>query len=251
MDNLIIVGATSSTDFPTTNNAFSPDFLGGSNDPWPSDIFVTKISSNGSDVLYSTFLGGSQYYEYVRAVAIDSFDRIHLTGWTGSPDFPVTADAADSVHDGILSYSGDGGEAFFTVLNSEGSTLNYSTFLGGATRDEGFDIHINNLNQIFIVGDTSSSDFPIFTGSWDNSSNGDRDIFVIKIDLGIRPTDATTFLPTTTIISTTSSQSSSVVPTTPLSSPGFLILEGLLLVISILLSLKVQKKIFRFKKTKL
>jgi alkaline phosphatase len=204
-DNLIISGSTGSNDFPITSDAFDDSYNGGNLDPdFAGDIFVTKITSDGSEILYSTFFGGSDYYEFIRDMTIDSQDRIYLTGWTGSADFPLHASALDSVHDGIASYSGDGGEAFLSVLSTDSEQqLVYSTFIGGQGGDEGFSVMVDDLNNIYIAGRTSSSDFPTTANVVDETLSGNNDIFITKIDLFSTSTTTTTTATTTT---TTTSQ---------------------------------------------
>lgn len=129
-DNIIITGSTGSSDFPSTANAYDPSYNGGNTDPdFVGDIFVTKIAANGSNLMFSTFLGGSSDYEFSRDITLDNDDSIYLTGYTRSTNFPLTSSPFDS----DSSY----GEAFLSVLSADASELLYSTFLGGSGDDQG------------------------------------------------------------------------------------------------------------------
>lgn len=111
--------------YPTVN-AFQPQYAGGNN-----DAFVTKINSTGSALVYSTYLGGGAILngteDWGEAIAIDSAGSAYVTGYTYSPDFPVTAGAFDTSRGGL--------DAFVTKFAPNGTSLVYSTFLGGAGSD--------------------------------------------------------------------------------------------------------------------
>ncbi len=145
-----ITGGTYSNDYPTLNPF--QDVLKGK-----FDGFVTKISSAGSSLIYSTYLGGSGdingYGDGGSSIAIDIFGSAYITGSTPSSDFPVLNSFQDS-----LKGSSD---AYVTKLNSSGDGLIYSTYLGGDKIDYGNDIVVNDFGQAFIIGTTSSDDFPI------------------------------------------------------------------------------------------
>src|SRR5207237_346650 len=111
-----VTGLTRSTNFPTTTGAFQTANAGS------YDAFVTKLNSAGSGLIYSTYLGGSDY-DSGNGIAVDSSGFAYVTG-SGSTDFPKTPCAFQTV--------GNGG-AFVTKLNSAGSGLFYSTYLGGSS----------------------------------------------------------------------------------------------------------------------
>ena len=116
-------GIFSST-FPTTSNAYQTTSSGN------GDAFVSKLSADGSALVYSTFLGGAGY-DGGRGIALDTSGNAYVTGYTQSSAFPTTAGAAQTVLNGAE-------DAFVTKLSSDGSGLMYSTYLGGSGNDAGF-----------------------------------------------------------------------------------------------------------------
>jgi hypothetical protein len=150
--NAYVVGTTSSTDFPT-KNALQPANGGLYN------VFVTKFNPDGSALLYSTYLGGS-YYDYGYGIAIDAALNVYVTGTTQSRNFPTTSGAFQTVcKDGnnCGAYSGD---AFLSKIDPSGSTLLYSTYLGGNGDDVGYGIAIDGQGDALVTGKTQSADFP-------------------------------------------------------------------------------------------
>src|SRR5262249_10758964 len=118
--NVYAAGKTISTNFPTLNAYQSSNNLSSSNQP-STDGYITKYDPNGV-VLYSTYLGGSGF-DNAGPIAIDSSGKIYVAGYTQSTNYPTM-----SAYQSILRGSQD---AFLTVLNSSGSSLAYSTYLGG------------------------------------------------------------------------------------------------------------------------
>ena len=167
-----MTGAVYSSGFPITPGAFDTTFNGGF-----SDGFVTKVSTAGSALVYSTYLGGRSGDD-ANAIAIDAAGNAYITGITHSPDFPTTAEAFDS------SYN-DNGDAFVTRLDAAGSALVYSTFLGGSSilSDTGGGIALDAFGDAYVGGATSSFDFPITPGAYDESCNSCPqygDVFITK-----------------------------------------------------------------------
>jgi hypothetical protein len=158
--------------FPTTAGAYQT-----SSGAFTS-AFVMKLSSDGSAADYSTFLSGgnSSDVDYAESIAVDKNGNAYLTGFAGSSTFPVTAGAFQSNNAGTH-------DAFFTVLNSSGSALLYSTYLGGAGNDEGFRIAVDSAGMAYIAGMTASSDFPVSSGAFQTVfGGGASDGFVAKLD---------------------------------------------------------------------
>ena len=118
-----VTGDTGSTNYPTTAGAFDTSFNGG--DFGASDAFVTKLNAAGSALVYSTFLGGTDF-EVGADIAVDGMGRAYVTGGTRSADYPTTPGAFDTSFNGAFR-----DDAFVTKLNASGSGLDYSTFLGG------------------------------------------------------------------------------------------------------------------------
>ncbi|MCK5559012.1 MAG: SBBP repeat-containing protein, partial [Thermoplasmata archaeon] len=126
-------------------------------------------------LVYSTYLGSSDYdvgYE----VDVDSNDNAYVTGYTGSSDFDdTTLGAYDEAHNG-------GHDVFLTKLNPTGTSLLYSTFIGGSSSDEGRDLVIDSSGNIYICGVTSSNNFPTTSNAYDEVYNLNQDGFVVKLN---------------------------------------------------------------------
>src|SRR5437867_4409279 len=119
--NAYVTGFTCSINFPTTAGVFQAT-SGGS-----CDVFVTKLNPTGSGLVYSTYLGGSDD-DGGSGIAVDATGNAYVTGFTGSTNFPTTLGAFQTA-------SGGQGDGFVTKVNSTGSGLVYSTYLGGGGRD--------------------------------------------------------------------------------------------------------------------
>lgn len=164
-----VVGATESTSFPLSMDATQSTYGGGA-----YDGFITKLNSNGNNILFSTYLGGNDD-DQINAIDLSKtniFYNIHVTGRTASSNFPVTTSAYQTGFAGIF-------DAFVSKISYNGN-LAFSTFIGGNGNDNSRDIKvINNMN--YITGNTSNS-FPTTTGSIDQSFNGVIDVFVSKLN---------------------------------------------------------------------
>jgi hypothetical protein len=165
--------------FPTIN-AFQANYAGGNN-----DAFVTKINSSGSALIYSTYLGGGAILngtdDWGEGIAVDSAGSAYVTGYTYSPDFPVSPGAYDTTREGL--------DAFVTKFAPDGTSLIYSTFIGGPSREQGQGIAVDTGGNAYVTGSTESSDnpftpqydgFPVTTGAF--QSRGSFDAFVTKLN---------------------------------------------------------------------
>jgi hypothetical protein len=166
---IFVTGHTSSDDFPTTPGAFGTSRNGS------SDAFVAKLSTTGSVLVYSSFLGGSGGEEG-SGIAVDETGNAFVTGWTSSSDFPTTPGAFDT------GFNGGYGDAFVAKLNSGGSDLLYATFLGGDDGEGGADIAIDTAGSTYVLGTTTSSDFPTTPGAFGTTLNYPEDAFVVKLN---------------------------------------------------------------------
>ncbi len=142
--NVYIAGSTNSLNFPTSSPLQATKGTG-------TDAFVTKLNSTGSALIYSTYLGGNDF-ESARSIAVDNAGNVYLTGATGSANFPVV----NALHSTLRGLS----DAYVAELNSTGSALVYSTYLGGNSFDGGNSIAIDSAGNAYVTGSTSSHNFP-------------------------------------------------------------------------------------------
>jgi hypothetical protein len=163
-----IIGYTSSSDFPV-QNALQPTFGGGS-----TDGFVTKLNAAGSALIYSTYLGGSDD-DQALGIAVDQAGNAYVTGYTRSSNFPAQNALQPKLNGTSV------GNAFVTKLNATGSAFIYSTYLGGSGGDGGRSIAVDDAGNVYVMGTTSSSDFPLYN-ALQSKLDGPADAFVTKLD---------------------------------------------------------------------
>lgn len=166
--NVYIAGQTHSSNFPTTPGAFDRIFNEN------SDVFVTKLNSSGSGLIYSTFIGGINNDEAER-IAVDTSGCVYVIGRTESFNFPTTPGVLDTNLDGTS-------DAFVTKVSPTGDSLIYSSFLGGSGVEWGYGIAVDLNGNALVTGGTSSTNFPITPMAYDVSQNGHNDAFVTKIN---------------------------------------------------------------------
>ena len=166
--NAYVGGTTQSTNFPVVN-AYQSINNGG------QDAFVTKVNFTGEQLLYSTYLGGTQA-DIAQGITLDSSNDVYVTGYTFSTDFPVASPIQATI--------GGGADAFVTELNPSGSALTFSTFLGGTADDRSYGIALDGSQNIYITGATSSANFPTTPGIFQPSLRGASNGFVTAISHG-------------------------------------------------------------------
>ncbi|MBI2335643.1 MAG: SBBP repeat-containing protein [Deltaproteobacteria bacterium] len=145
--NIYLAGLTASSNFPTTVGAYLTSL------PGSISIFVSKMNAQGTALVYSTFLGGTNT-DVISGMAVDSNGAVYLTGLPTSTDFPTTLGAFQTSLSGST-------ECFVTKLNTDGSNLDYSSFFGGSGAELCGDIAVDSSGSAYIVGLTSSSDLPL------------------------------------------------------------------------------------------
>lgn len=146
--NVYVTGSTSSTNFPIAN-ALQGALNGSEN------AFVTEISADGSTLLYSSYIGGSGF-DSGSGIAVDSSGNAFVTGSTTSTDFPTVnplQSTIGSTQPGTMN-------GFVFTLGPNGSSLTYSTYLGGSNQDSCSAIATDNFGRAYVTGQTSSFDFP-------------------------------------------------------------------------------------------
>jgi hypothetical protein len=182
---IFVGGDTKASDFPVTPGAYrTACALGGAQ--CSTDAFAAKLDATGSAVLYGTYIGGSGT-DFAFNLAIDSADRIYLTGPTGSADFPTTAGAYQQT------FAGGGvtfGDAFVVQLRPFGAgaaDLLYSTYLGGSGSETSWAIAVDPAQAIYVGGNSTSSSFPTTANAYSRTYSGTGapsnlgDAFVAKI----------------------------------------------------------------------
>ncbi len=168
--NAYVTGCTGSTDFPTSSGAYQTT---NNSAPGNGNGFITKLNSSGTSLIYSTYLGGSGGLQ-ARGIAVDGTGNVYVTGLTngnfsvGGPivNFPTTSGAFQTVFGGGIF------NAFVTKLNSIGSALVYSTYLGGNLEDIGTGIVLDGLGDAYVTGDAESSNFPTTSGAYLTAKTG-------------------------------------------------------------------------------
>jgi hypothetical protein len=170
--NMYVAGSAYPQDFQTTQGAFQPvSKVGGA--------FIAKLNAAGDKLIYSTYLGGSSGADWINDIAVDAAGNAYVTGSTSSRDFPVTAGAFRQTYHGGGQYSPEG---FVTKINSAGSALIYSTYLGGGGRDELRSIALDEAGNAYLTGSTDSSDFPTTSGAVQSRYGAGSEVFVTKLN---------------------------------------------------------------------
>jgi len=165
--NAYVAGNTASTDFPTMNPLQAA--IGGG-----LDVFVAALNPSGSALIYSTYLGGSGD-DLGLAIALDSSANAYVTGSTLSTDFPTS--------NPLQAANAGSNDAFVAEITPDGSTLVYSTYLGGSGQDYGNGIAVDSSGNVYVTGQTLSADFPT-VNPFQSTNRGSSSAFVSKISAG-------------------------------------------------------------------
>ena len=175
--NIYLAAPIQSTDFPTT-----PDALNKT----PTGIYFAKLSPTGA-LLYSTYLGAAGGNNYAHSIALDKQGYIYIAGNTTNPDFPTTPGAFQRAFRGPVNTSH--GDAFVMKLSPTGDRIIYATFIGGTGPDICGQIAVDAEGNAYVVGSTSSGDFPVTPGAFqttfkggEDAPTGRGDIFVAKLN---------------------------------------------------------------------
>ncbi len=152
----VISGFTYSNDYPITSGAY--DKIGGTGTGYRG--FITKFSVDFKSLVYSTYFGKSNSWgTIIQSMQVAANGDVVFTGNTSAQDFPTTAGCYQS------SYGGGPNDAFLTRLSADGSKLIYSTYFGGTGDDKAADLSLNSIEDVYLVGSTSNSNFPLTTGA--------------------------------------------------------------------------------------
>lgn len=192
---LLILGTTSSNNFAVTPGAFDTSFNGGIQEsnvflyPNGSDLFVSKISADGTQLLASTYVGGSSndgmnppssrlvanYGDELRGDIIPlATGSVLVSSVTASADFPVT-----NGYD--VTYNGGRTDAVILQLDASLTRVEWGTFLGGSLEDASHTIQLNNAGDVYVGGGTASVDFPTTPGSYQTTLAGNVDGWIARI----------------------------------------------------------------------
>jgi MBG domain-containing protein/beta-propeller repeat-containing protein len=175
-----VTGWTSSANFPLTSGSFQAALVGACRPgcSFNQDAFVSKVSPDGSTLIYSTYLGGHGSGDTPFGIAVDSTGSAYVAGITTAPDFPTTPGAFQAGPRGPYYHSG-----FVTKLDTMGSALVYSTYLGGSSgADNVAAIAIDSAGAAYVTGNTGSQDFPTTPGALQTSPGVSGGPFVTKLD---------------------------------------------------------------------
>lgn len=176
-----VTGYTSSSNFPTTSGAYDTSIN------TTPDVFISKLNSELTGLVASTFLGGSGE-DKGESLVLDTSGNVYVTGVTTSTNFPTTSGAYDT-------YINSGwDDAFVSKLSSDLTSLEASTYLGAEGHDHGYSIKLDASGNVYVLGDTSGH-FPTTPGAYDNSYNGGyADLFISKLNNALTGLLASTYL---------------------------------------------------------
>ncbi len=189
-----VTGITLSNDFPTTANAPQRVLNGAPNCRLArntificADAFISKLSADGSSLLYSTLLGGSRF-DFGVGLALDSAGAAYVQGWSNSTDFPTTAGALQRVYGGGTCFAGITPcyDAFVAKLAPDGGALSYSTYLGGNDQEYASGIVVDTGGNAYLTGNTVSQNFPTTAGTVRSAhtAGSQPDGYVVKLNPG-------------------------------------------------------------------
>lgn len=168
--NAYVCGRTDSQDFPTTQGTIQ-NTLNQTND---SDVFISKMNETGSMLLYSTYLGGSDW-EDPGDIVVDTENNAYICGKTSSSDFPTTKESFNTLYH-------KKSDIFISKVNKTGSSLIYSTYIGGSLNDYASSIALDSSGNAYITGTTESPDYPITLDAYQMKRKDLWDVYVTKLD---------------------------------------------------------------------
>jgi gliding motility-associated-like protein len=197
-DQLLVLGTTGSSNFPTTTNAFDQSFNGGTELPLSglavnftngSDLIISRLSSDGAALLGSTYLGGSandglntaqglkfNYADEVRGeILLDASGNAWVVTTTRSTDMPVTPDAAQPT------FGGGTHDGYIARLDPMLTTLQYASYLGGSAADAIYSADLDQQGRLYVCGGTRSSDLPASSGAVSTTLSGGTDAFAARL----------------------------------------------------------------------
>jgi hypothetical protein len=193
LGNAYVTGPTTSVDFPTTLGSYQSSAPLGS-----TSAFISKISPDGKSLIFSTYLGGSLSNQGpggsntgTSGISVDTAGNVYVVGSTTATDFPTVNAFQQTCN--LCAATAASYDVFITKLNPTGSTVLYSSYIGGSSRDFGNAIAVDNLGGAYVTGGTVSTDFPTTQGAiqsicgTDGTCNANvngpgEDMFVARFD---------------------------------------------------------------------
>ncbi|WP_306641367.1 PKD domain-containing protein [Sanyastnella coralliicola] len=202
-EELYVYGSTSSNDFPVSDDAYQPDYGGG------TDIVVSHFSADGTELIGSTYMGGSDqdgvnsasvnYGDTFRGEIVLNGDQIpYVASFSTSTDFPTTGGVYQPANAGEQ-------DAVIFTMNEELSSLTWSTYLGGTAADTGYGLRVTVDGNVFVAGQAGSDDFPTTAGAYETTFQGgggggwgpEKDGFLARLSANGADLQACTFYGTT------------------------------------------------------
>ena len=169
--NIFVAGPTTSQDFPTTDSAYNNDYSGGE-----SDLFVFKLSFDGTDLDFSTYVGGDETdFPNGADIIVDSEQNVIITGSTNSSNFPTTDGILDPTHNGAY-------DTVVLKLVGSGTHLESSTFLGSEDNDSAISMIMDDDQNIYLTGITNSNNFPTTADAFSEDPFGESDLFLTVLN---------------------------------------------------------------------
>jgi hypothetical protein len=182
LGNVMLGGGTKSAAFPTTPGVFDTT----KSYPFVMAGFVTKMSSSGNTLVWSTIIEGSNN-DCVYGMTLNQLGNVSISGSTTSSDFPVPGDAYDPLHNG-------GEDAFVTTLSADADSLLAGTFLGTPATDFAISVAVASNGEVIVGGSTNDGTFPTTAGAYDETHNGQADVFVTALTADLDALVWSTFL---------------------------------------------------------
>lgn len=175
-----VTGYTSSAAFPITAGAYQTSIA------TTPTCFITKFNTNGSGLIFSTFLGGNNS-DYTIGIEVDNSNNIYVAGYTYSTNFPTTSGAFRTT---VVATP----DAFATKLSAAGNSLIYSTYLGGSSTEIAYGMTIDNSGFLYVTGYTNSTNYPTTTGAYRTTQVAGVDVFLTKVSQNGQTLSYSTYL---------------------------------------------------------
>lgn len=172
----VIVGDSTSSDLPVSSNAYQKKLAGA------QDVFVAKVSAQGNSLVFLTYVGGSGI-DHGSCLSVGSGGAYYFGGYTLSTNFPVAQ--------AFQPKSGGGQDGFYGKLSADGSTLVFSSYLGGSGADQINGIFRDSVGHIVVAGTTSSPNFPVTPGAFQTTFGGETDGFITRFQTNLQLAEST------------------------------------------------------------